>query len=123
MLEKDADMLLEKIKWFLSQSDVSSMVLAIDGKNNPDYQMLKDLADTVADALDRGLPAQAPVILIVQADIAKALGQLVRQKLSKTRSVISLDEICVEQNNFVDFGKPIMNGLVIPVVVKTLIFN
>ena len=61
--------------------------------------------------------------MIVRADMAKALGQQLRRELPRERAVVVLDEIRVGQNNFVDFGRPVMNGLVIPVVVKTLIFG
>ena len=56
-------------------------------------------------------------------DIGKALGQLMKQQLKGRHPVVSVDAVKVQQNNFVDFGRPIMNGLVIPVVVKTLIFG
>lgn len=46
-----------------------------------------------------------------------------RQRFLKERNIVVIDEIRVEDNNFVDFGKPVMNGLVIPVVVKTLLFG
>ena len=39
------------------------------------------------------------------------------------RDVICIDSVQVEQNDFVDMGKPLVDGLVIPVVVKTLIFG
>ena len=99
------------------------MVLAIEGKNNPDYERLKKLAVTLTGAMHRVLPEKSPLILIVTEDIAKALGQIMRQMIEGRRPIVSLDAIHVEQNNFVDFGRPVMNGLVIPVVVKTLIFN
>ena len=78
------------------------------------------------------LPPAAPFLLVVREDIAKALGQLMRQRArtpgegggsGMRRPVIALDAIKVEQGNYVDFGNPIMGGLVIPVVVKTLIFG
>ena len=119
----DEDFLREKAAWFLEQNDASRMVLALEGKTDPDYRALKCLAQTLTGALGRALPPKAPLIVIVQADIAKALGQLMKRALPPDRPVVSVDAIRAEQNNFVDFGRPIMDGLVIPVVVKTLIFG
>lgn len=76
-----------------------------------------------ADALDRALLPEVPLLLMVRSDIAKALGQIIRQKLSGKRPLVAVDAVKAEFNNFVDFGRPIMNGLVIPVIVKTLIFG
>lgn len=115
--------LSRKIRWFLEQNDAERMVLAINGQRDPDYENLKTLAGTLAEVADWELPEGAPLILISREDIGKALGQLLRQQLGSRRRVISLDAIRVEQNNYVDFGRPIMNGLVVPVVVKTLIFG
>lgn len=119
----EAGFLRERVKWFLGQNDVSRMVLALEGRADPDYGALKRLAQTLAKALGEALPPEAPMLVIVKADVAKALGQLMKRALPPDRSVVSVDAIRVEQNNFVDFGRPIMDGLVIPVVVKTLIFG
>jgi len=113
----------EKASWFLQQSSVAEMVLAIQGRRNPDYEELKRLADAIGQGLNQVLESGIPLIVILRLDIAKALGQLLKRQLSGQRPVVSLDGIVVEQNNFVDFGSPIMNGLVVPVVVKTLIFG
>ena len=69
------------------------------------------------------IPIGEPLLFVVREDMAKALGQLLRQRFLKERNIVVIDEIRVEDNNFVDFGKPVMNGLVIPVVVKTLLFG
>ncbi|MDD2955754.1 MAG: ethanolamine ammonia-lyase reactivating factor EutA [Oscillospiraceae bacterium] len=119
----DREFLEQKARWFLSQCDSDHMVLALDGKKSPSYGELLSLAKTVAAALDPLLPAGLPLILAVHSDMAKALGQCLRQSLLSRRPVISIDSIRVEQNDFLDLGKPLMNGLVIPVVVKTLIFG
>lgn len=121
--KQDAEFVREKARWFLKQNDAAQMVFAIRGRDNPEYEDLKKLAAALTEGLDQALSPGTPLIIIVRMDIAKALGQLIRQKLAGRRPVLSVDEIHVEQNNFVDFGSPIMNGLVIPVVVKTLIFG
>lgn len=69
------------------------------------------------------IPTGEPLLFVVREDMAKALGQLLRQRFLRERNIVVIDEIRVEDNNFVDFGKPVMNGLVIPVVVKTLLFG
>lgn len=118
----DGSGLEEKFHWFLRQNDASVAALALEGRTDPDYQTLKKIAQTVTKAAAEALPPDAPLIVILKKDIAKALGQLLR-RMTGNRPVIAIDEIQVEENNYVDFGNPIMNGLVIPVVVKTLILG
>lgn len=119
----DEEFVREKASWFLQQSSASEMVLALNGKKNPDYEELKLLAKAIGFGLHQALEPGVPLLVILRLDIAKALGQLLKRQLIGQRSVVSLDGIVVEQNNFVDFGSPMMNGLVVPVIVKTLIFG
>ncbi len=112
-----------EIRWFLGQSDSDRLVIAFEGKADPDYSAMKRFAGAVSRAGAKELKAGEPLIMIFREDIAKAMGQLVRRELKDARPVVSVDEVRAEQNNYIDFGRPVMNGLVIPVVVKTLIFG
>lgn len=121
--EGDREFLADKVKWFLNQSDSDLMILGIDGKKNPSYKETKTLAETIAAVADKEIKSGLPIIAVIRSDMAKALGQIMRNMLPKSRPVVIIDSIYVEQNDFIDMGKPLMNGLVIPVVVKTLIFG
>lgn len=116
-------LLAEKVRWFLEQSGAERMILALEGKPNPDYGELKRLARCLAEELDQALPEGAPVLIVMEHDAAKALGILLRNALEGRRKVICIDGIKVEQGDYVDLGKPVLDGLVIPVVVKTLLFG
>jgi ethanolamine utilization protein EutA len=113
----------EKLRWFLTQSSSDKVALAFTGKPDPSYVEIKNAGYCLAQALDRSLAPQVPVIIVVECDIAKALGNAVNSCLKGKRSVICIDSIKAEQNDYLDLGKPLMDGLVIPVVVKTLIFG
>ncbi len=119
----DENLLREKVIWFNSQNDSSRLVIGLPGSKNPSYSKIGILAQTLSKVLDGILPPREPVLIVVECDIAKALGQAVKRIISDKRDIISIDSISVEDGDFVDFGKPLMNGLVIPVVVKTLIFG
>lgn len=111
----------ERVRWFLQQSDSSRLVIALEGEPDPSYPRLKALAAAAAQAAGE-LPPEAPLLLVVESDIAKALGQAVAARLAG-RPVVALDSIHVDQNDYMDLGRPLMDGLVVPVVVKTLIFG
>ena len=118
----EAGPVAERVKWFLSQSDSGAVVIALEGEEDPSYPRLKALAGALGQAAGV-LPAGAPLLLVVERDIAKALGQAAAGVLAGGRPVVSLDSIHVEQNDYIDMGRPLMDGLVVPVVVKTLIFG
>lgn len=120
----DAKVLRDRFLWMQAQSDSKQLILALRGMHDPSYIGLKTLANTLVTVLDECLPAGMPMIVVVWHDMAKALGQLMmRVPVSTPRDVICIDNIQVDQNDFVDMGKPLVDGLVIPVVVKTLIFG
>mgnify|MGYP002510436257 CR=1 FL=1 len=119
----DSKNLRKKAAWFLAQNDTARIALAIRGRYDPGYQEMKSFAKALAMGLDPILEPGIPLLFIIEADMAKALGQLLRRELAGSRPVLAVDEIRAEPNDFVDFGRPVMNGLVVPVVVKTLIFG
>ena len=86
----------------------------MNGKKNPGYTELKTFAAALGDGMHATIPTGEPLLFVVREDMAKALGQLLRQRFLKERNIVVIDEIR---------GKPVMNGLVIPVVVKTLLFG
>ena len=121
--EGHADFLAGKIRWFLEQSSAEILILALPGKLDPSYDELKNLAASLSQGMDQGLPVGAPVLVVLEQDIAKALGVLMETQLQGRRKVACIDGIKVEQGDYIDLGRPVMNGLVIPVVVKTLLFG
>lgn len=118
----DGALLREKVRWFLEQNDTPRMLLALQGLQDPDFKTLKALAGAIVDALDSQLPAGEPIICVVERDIAKALG-IALQQTGCTRRMASIDSVKIEAGDYVDIGRPLMDGLVVPVVVKTLLFG
>ncbi len=121
--EGDLPWLLEKERWFVGQSDCDHFILAMPGKMDPDYREVKTLARCIVEAGDRILPPGKPILVVLEQDMAKALGFSMRGCASERRKVAAIDNIAVEANDFVDIGRPLMDGLVVPVIVKTLVFG
>jgi len=113
--------LARQMRWFREQSGSDRIALAMTGREDPDYGALKAASTAIASAWEAAMPPDAPVLLIVERDIAKALGFTLRAATAKP--VLAIDSIRVDQNDYVDLGRPLMDGMVIPVVVKTLIFG
>lgn len=119
----DSAPLVDRLKWFLRQSDRMQVVLGLKGRKNPTYQELRTAAECIATVLDAHLPLLCPVFVSVEMDIAKALGQCLDHHLAGKRRVVCIDGIKLKEGDFLDMGHPLMDGLVIPVIVKTLVFG
>lgn len=61
------------------------------------------------------------IILVLEADYAKVLGQSLTLKKG-TKQVVCIDQIYVRTGDYIDIGNPLQAG-VVPVVVKTLAFH
>lgn len=114
---------IRRIQWVLGQNDAERFILAMPGKRDPGYTEMKRAAAAIRQIMDRVQPPGEPILLVIESDIAKAMGQMIRQQPDLKRQVVAIDSIHVEDGEYVDMGKPMMNGMVIPVVVKTLIFG
>lgn len=119
----ETEPVIRRIQWVLGQNDAERFILAMPGKRNPGYMEMKRAAASIRQIMDRVQPPGEPILLVIESDIAKAMGQMIRQQPDLKRQVVAIDSIHVEDGEYVDMGKPMMNGMVIPVVVKTLIFG
>lgn len=63
----------------------------------------------------------APVILVLEQDYAQVLGQSVHA-LRPDLPLIVVDQIGLDEGDYIDIGQPMLGGRVVPVSVKTLIF-
>lgn len=122
-LDGEAQWLREKAAWFLQQSGSDLLALSLPGKQDPTYGEVKRLAECIVTALDAVLPAGKPVITVLETDMAKALGLAMKLTAANQRKIAAIDGIRTEGNDYLDIGKPLMDGLVVPVAVKTLLFG
>jgi ethanolamine utilization protein EutA len=114
--------LMEKTRWFLSQRDADQIAFSLAGLSDPGYGELNAAAGVFA-RIQAILPGGVPLVIIIQNDMAKALGQLLSARLPGDKALAVLDSVSAGDNTFIDIGMPLMNGITVPVVVKTLIFG
>ncbi len=99
------------------------LALALDVPQPVNYQSLKQLTEQVVIALEGSGPG-IPIYLILDEDVAKSVGTLLRDEAHVGRPIVAVDGIDVGDLDYVDIGKPFGGGAseVIPVTVKSLLF-
>lgn len=115
--------IIKKLSWFQIEEDTTNIALGISGKENPSFHDIEIYAEGIIEGMKEFISKGIPLIVIVEKDMAKVLGQTLYAKLSYNFPVICLDSIKVENGDYIDIGHPIADGSVLPVVIKTLIFN
>lgn len=106
------------IKQKVSLYGDSTVAIAFKGAVSPSYADVKKIAHEIIEGLKDNNEA---IIVIVEGDFAKALGQTIKINISTKKKVICLDKVKVTNGDYIDIGFPISS--VIPVIVKTLIFT
>ena len=85
-----------------------------------DYTHLLQLATGLCE-FAATLPAERPLLAIIERDYAQALGQTVKA-LAPSRPLLVIDQVGLAEGDYIDIGAPLMDGRVVPLSVKTLVF-
>lgn len=118
-----SDRIRQKVNWFNLDNGNQQVALALKGVKNLSFKELQDMGQSIIAGMKDILNMDIPLIVIVENDIAKALGQTMHRYLEYKKDVICIDSVKVKNGDFIDIGKPLANGRVVPVVIKTLAFG
>jgi ethanolamine utilization protein EutA len=89
--------------------------------NRPlDYTLLLQLSTGLSE-FAKTMPAGRPLVAIIERDYAQALGQTVKA-MAPDRPLLVVDQVGLSEGDYIDIGAPLMDGRVVPLSVKTLIF-
>ena len=96
--------------------------LAVRWRHGPAYPALRELCVGIADGTRDLLGVQTPLVVVIDADLAGIVGQMLRDELGVRAPVICVDQIALSDLDFIDIGAVVADKSVVPVVVKSLVF-
>lgn len=117
-----ASIIKEKLTWYDSQGP-EQIALAFAGQDYYSYAQISQLAQAIVKGMEAYLKVIPLLIVLIEKDYAKSLGYSLRSLLHSSTELVSLDSIQVSQQDYIDIGKPIVLDQVLPVIIKTIIFN
>jgi ethanolamine utilization protein EutA len=94
--------------------------IALEIEKPLDYEGLTQLANGLKE-FSNTMPSDRPLVVIIERDYAQALGQTVKG-LAPSRALLVIDQVGLSEGDYIDIGTPLMDGRVVPLSVKTLIF-
>lgn len=116
----------QSIKSALTKFDLpcytSGLALALSLNGQLDYQLIKKVADGIAAVLKKSDAPTAPLFLVLEIDVAKSLGAILKEELKVMQEVIAVDGIDVGDLDFIDIGRPMGITEVIPVTIRSFMF-
>ncbi len=95
--------------------------IALDIRGALDFTQLQNLAQGLAAYANRDLLPDRPLILILGRDYAQSLGQTIKALIPQ-RALLAIDQVGLDEGDYIDIGTPMMDGRVVPLSVKTLVF-
>lgn len=99
------------------------IALALHWALEPAYPLLKTLVRSLLSGLEGVLKRNMPLVLVFNSDIGRLIGNLLSQELKTNYKIISIDGVELQEFDYIDIGKEISGTCVVPVVIKSLIFN
>lgn len=116
--EKNMDSALgEKINWYKTEKTSENPAIAFRGVLTPTFENIELCAETITKYAD----GKRPIVVVTENDIAKALGQSIKSRTEVP--VVCIDGISLANGDYIDIGNPAADGAVVPIVIKTLVFN
>jgi ethanolamine utilization protein EutA len=97
--------------------------LAVRWRHGPAYPALRELCAGIADGTRGLLGTTSPLVVVLDADLAGIVGQMLRDELGVRAPVICVDQIALSDLDFIDIGAVVPEKSVVPVVVKSLVFS
>lgn len=123
LYEADTHIAKEELRWFVGQSQNERIGICIKGKQKASYDDIINLSKALIEIDETSLGEDMPLIVLCENDMAKALGQILRRYMTRQKCVLCLDKIKMGSGDYIDIGKPILGGIAVPIVIKTLIFS
>lgn len=99
------------------------VAVALHWSGDPDYRRLRSLAEGVVAGLAEQLSSGNPLVVLLEGDLARSLGRILTQELGVQQPVVCLDGVRLEEFDYVDIGELIRPAGVVPVIIKSLLFD
>jgi len=111
------------IKRFDLREGEDRMILSFQDAVRPSYENLMEFAKGVVAALPNTIANNRPIMMCFDTDIGNSVGNIMRRETGISNEILSIDEISLNEGDFIDIGAPIIEDVVVPIVVKTLVFE
>ena len=99
------------------------LAVAFTWQGDPEFRRLEAMGQGIVRAVAPDGRREAPLRLMIDGDVGRTLGQLLKKGLGLPGALVSVDGVKLEELDFVDVGELIDPPGVVPVVIKSLLFS
>ncbi len=101
----------------------AEVALAYEFDLAPDYAAIRALADGIVAAMHPRLAGGHPIYVMIDGDIARTLGAILKEEIGLENDLLVLDGISLRDFDYIDLGKIRLPSFTVPVTVKSLLFQ
>jgi ethanolamine utilization protein EutA (predicted chaperonin) len=125
--EVAADAVADGVRGALARADFaegeSPVALSFPWRGDPSHARLFAVASGICAALPRTLAEEMPLVLLIDGDVGKSLGRVIRHEVAPQADVIAIDGVQLKEFDYVDIGSVIALTNVVPIIIKSLLFK
>ena len=85
----------------------SPVALSFPWRGDPSHARLHAVAAGICAALPRTLAEAMPLVLLIDGDVGKSLGRIIRHEVAPGADVIAIDGVQLKEFDYVDIGSVI----------------
>jgi ethanolamine utilization protein EutA len=105
------------------QEGESPVALSFPWRGDPSHARMHAVARGVCTALALTIRENMPLILLIDGDVGKSLGRIIRHEIAPDADVIAVDGVQLKQFDYVDIGSVVEPTNVVPIIIKSLLFT
>jgi len=114
--------IIQSIDNFFEEESLENIAIALQHEEYLSFNDINVLARGIVKGTEKLRRAGLPLILVIEQDLGKVMGQTIKF-INRDANVICIDQVKVNEGDYVDIGKSIAGGTVVPVIIKTLVFE
>ena len=99
------------------------VALALHWPHGPAYAHLRALCEGVAGALSPGMRKGLPVVVVLDADVSRLVGENLSRALQRYRDIVCIDGVQLQDFDYVDISREHAHTRTVTVVIKSLVFS
>lgn len=122
-LESVSRSISDRLPMFYDEGKLEAVAISLSGNYHTSFAQVQELAQAILKGSREIIKSEHALVLVVENDIGKVLGNALNVLLDRRKDVICIDGIHAQEGDYIDIGEPMANGRVVPVITKTLIFN
>ena len=99
------------------------VALALHWPHGPAYAYLQALCEGVVDALSDSVQTGHPVVVVLDADVSRLVGENLSRALQRNRDIICIDGVQLQDFDYIDISREHEHTRTVTVVIKSLVFS